>query len=71
MKTLKTLLILLVLSTSVHADFLSDIGDWAGGAFVTIINATDPCTGVGNKKSWWETPSDGSGRVCRCDNGVL
>jgi hypothetical protein len=68
---MKILLLILILTTSVQANIFEDAWDWTSGAYDTIDKFIDPCISSGNNKCWWETPSDGSGEVCRCDNGVI
>ncbi len=57
--------------TNAQAGFFGDVGDWVAGAYDTIDDIVDPCTSSRDNKCWWEIPADGSGEVCRCDNGVI
>jgi len=68
---MKTILLILIISTSAQANIFEDAWDWTNGAYNTVSDFVNPCTGSGNNKCWWETPADGSGKVCRCNNGVL
>ena len=68
----KILIIVLILSGSAQADIFDTVGTFIGNSLETIFTAMDdPCTSSGKNKCKWENPSDGSGKVCRCDNGVL
>lgn len=61
-----------MLSGSAQADIFDTVGTFIGNSLETIFTAMDdPCTTSDANQCHWETPSDGSGKVCRCKNGVL
>ncbi|CAC9641555.1 hypothetical protein [uncultured Gammaproteobacteria bacterium] len=59
MKTIKTIILALIISTSVQANFFDEAYDWASGAVDSVEDFLNPCDAIhGCRFGWDDVPDD-------------